>query len=797
MNDEKLFANQTETRDKSGSFKDEIYDITSTNGAVNEVQGFENSLDDEVQVTDVSVDSYFDSETMLEDICDQINTTDNLDKDLSSHQGKKAINERLKGRKLSKKIILPTIITFVVCSFLLFVFILIGVRSATETYFWKSLEEKYEIKQKQIKENTTLYYEKIKTIQAIEEMETIFEPLNRGRMPGLTSTLKLSLPADDCVYINTDGEIVGTLFGFNALSGENAQYNFIEDSKLVENALKGKAGVGTFYDRGYILTIAAAPIKVDYKVVGVVLIVHNITNQVLMDTESVIFGADFSFYVNEQLLATTIDSLLLEDEKNCLYVNPIKLENSEILTTIKNKKEFIGDTSVEGEDYLAYYAPFPLSEGNQQVIFFMGVETALLKSLQNNVFMIVLPLLIFICVIMLLVFVLLLRFNVLKPLSSAANAVHKLNSEKADLTFRIGIHSDDEIGQLCKDMDTFLEKQQNLISQFKNSQRSLQYIGSMLTNNSSQSSSLIGNIMQNIQTANVRTAEQVTMLNSTNAVMIDSLSNVHKLENVVENQVANMAQSSAAIEEIIGNINSVTNSVEKMNREFKDLISTSESGKKIQSSVHASVLEMAEQSKEIFDANIIIAKIANQTDILAMNAAIEAAHAGEAGAGFSVVADEIKKLAENAGIQSKSISEKLKKLSEVLGSVVNFSAASQKSFSNVSDKITLTDNLVSEIDNAMVEQNKASNEVLIALHEMRTSVDSVQTTSQSMKKAVVDVNSEFDKITEISQIVNENLNNIENQANEINEAAVGVNSMALETNTNIETMEKLIGNFRV
>jgi len=57
-----------------------------------------------------------------------------------------------------------------------------------------------------------------------------------------------------------------------------------------------------------------------------------------------------------------------------------------------------------------------------------------------------------------------------------------------------------------------------------------------------------------------------------------------------------------------------------------------------------------------------IRQIANQTNLLALNAAIEAARAGDSGRGFAVVADEVRKLAERVSVATESVSAQIKEI---------------------------------------------------------------------------------------------------------------------------------------
>lgn len=677
---------------------------------------------------------------------------------------------------------------FLICAFLilitlLFVSVFLGLQNGLEKYYSQQLVVKLENFEDTIENNRNELLDKVIVFKDVLDISEVFSEKNEINTFSLVETLKKSFSVTDVLLINKDYSI-----NYSTLT----DYNFVHKTNIVNLALKEKYNAGVYFDNGRIFNAVACPIYEERNVVGVLMLVDDITNQTWLQTQADHFAMDVTFFIDDVRLRTTIKN------KEGNYATGTKLNNDTIYNIVYTDNNiFYGNNVILGEDYLTAYAPFQFTEGKDKSILFMGINIKLIKDLQFSVSLIILPLLLLLCIGLFFTFMNLLKFIVLNPLRKAGKAIHTLNSAEADLTYRIDLHRNDEIGRFCDDIDSFLGKQQDLISQFKSEQTKLHEIGKNLGLSSENSAEALSHIMDNIQTAYEQTEEQTQTTTKTNERMNKSLNSVQNLDSVIENQSSCMIQSSASIEEIIGNISSVGNAVEKMNGEFNELIDISDEGLKTQNAVHASVLEMVEDSKELIEANILIAKIANQTNLLSMNAAIEAAHAGEAGAGFSVVADEIRKLADNSGEQSKSISAKLSQLTNAIDSVVKNSENSKLAFNKVSDKISLTNNLVTQINSAMTEQKSASQEVLEALREMSGTVQDVQSTSKEMKEGVLEVNEQLDKLTEIGLMVNSSLAIISDKSDDLNSASQSVSDMAHETNNSIESMENLIGRFKV
>lgn len=406
------------------------------------------------------------------------------------------------------------------------------------------------------------------------------------------------------------------------------------------------------------------------------------------------------------------------------------------------------ELSAPGGRYLVG-APLPKVTG--WLFVSTGPSRELTGAIRSNVLLTIITTLI--CVIIALAIAVAIANHITKPLVTVVNAVRSVAEGNADLTYRLPATGNDEIGQLTRSFNAFMERMHDIIKEMQESKDDLRSYGERLSSMMQENATFLTETLSDIRDIGSETSNQTVKVDGT-VDAVGKISNaLHSLRTLLSEQTQGMQTASQSVTEMIGNINSVSSSVEQMASEFDVLQTDVDSGIARQHEVNGQIQKIEEQSKMLNEANKVISSIASQTNLLAMNAAIEAAHAGEAGRGFAVVADEIRKLSETSSTQSKNIGQQLKGIRKLISGVVVASDSSDKTFTAVMEKIRSTGNLVHEIEAVLEEQASGSQLISNALQQMNSSASKVRSASDDVDGARTVITNDVDGLQQSSNTV--------------------------------------------
>jgi methyl-accepting chemotaxis protein len=259
--------------------------------------------------------------------------------------------------------------------------------------------------------------------------------------------------------------------------------------------------------------------------------------------------------------------------------------------------------------------------------------------------------------------------SIFRRLREVVERIHDVTQGEGDLTHRIPVTSEDEVGDVAKGFNTFIEQVQSIVSQVS---ESAQHVAAASEEFSS-------------------TSQQITA-NS-------------------EEATAQANTVSAATDEVSRNLQTVATGAEQMSATIKDIAKNAGEAAKVASEAVSSaktttgiMSKLGDSSAEIGQVVKLITSIAEQTNLLALNATIEAARAGEGGKGFAVVANEVKELAKQTAKATEEISQKIKTIQDDTKGAVEAIGAISKIINQIND-------ISNTIATAVEEQSATTNEM--------------------------------------------------------------------------------------
>jgi len=379
--------------------------------------------------------------------------------------------------------------------------------------------------------------------------------------------------------------------------------------------------------------------------------------------------------------------------------------------------------------------------------------------------------------------------SISKPIINVADTLKDISEGEGDLTKRIAVRSDDEIGDLSNYFNRTMEKIRNLVSSIKYKINGLNHTSFELSANMGKTSTAVQQISSNLDSMKTLMVNQESGATEAGKAVGDIKQNIDNLNKMIEQQTESVNRSSSAIEEMTANINSVTRTLVENSKNVSVLTEASENGKAGLQAVAQEIREIAQDSEGLLEINSVMNNIASQTNLLSMNAAIEAAHAGEAGRGFAVVADEIRKLAESSSKQSKTTAAMLKKIKASIDNITKSSDDVLARFGAIDSSVRTVSEHELNIRNAMEEQEIGGKQILESIGRLRDITASVKKGSDDMEESGKTLVQETDGFIKTSKETVEGMNEILKGINQINVSVSHVNEMSLENNKNFDSLK--------
>ena len=369
--------------------------------------------------------------------------------------------------------------------------------------------------------------------------------------------------------------------------------------------------------------------------------------------------------------------------------------------------------------------------------------------------------------------ILVILIGVVKPMRAATRDLMKMITEidggSGDLTAHLKVRGNDEIGQMVRGFNQFIDVLRNLIEKIKKGSGELEHTaasvddgiraaGDKITGTSATMEQLAAS-MEEVSATVINITENIESIRKDITVMADKtgegLERVDSIRQKAEGMKADAAASQVSAADMVARI----------------------------SGELSTAIEQSKQVEEINKLTDEILSISSQTNLLALNASIEAARAGEAGKGFAVVADEIRKLADESrntanGIQniSKMVTESVENLAGNAGKMLDF----------------VNQDVLNDYK-GMVESGETYNEDAVQMNEMMQDLQSV---AENLRRAANEISEAADGV---SNAVNQSAAGVSNAAEYTSELAghmTGINE-SVEKNVNIaESLKNEVAGFQ-
>jgi len=349
--------------------------------------------------------------------------------------------------------------------------------------------------------------------------------------------------------------------------------------------------------------------------------------------------------------------------------------------------------------------------------------------------------------VILLILALFLTRAITRPAAAMLDMLKNIAKGKGDLTQKLEISTSDEIGELGKWFNLFLEQMRTLISKILSATAKVSSSAEQFSSNAEEINASINEMSNSVVNIASGADLQVNKMADIKKVFGELATSLDKITDDTKGATDRVIDSSSNADE---GKKSVTNLVEKIDQITEAAVASAQA-----------IQELKGSSNEIGEIVNTITSFADQTNLLALNAAIEAARAGDAGRGFAVVAEEVRKLAEGSASAASKIANLIEKIVSEIEKAVQLAIMEKQKAeegrsiaevagdvqSQIVDAATKAKEFMLKIQELIPQQLEATEKVMNAVREVADVASTNAQASQSVSSSTEEVTASMEEMT--------------------------------------------------
>ncbi len=327
----------------------------------------------------------------------------------------------------------------------------------------------------------------------------------------------------------------------------------------------------------------------------------------------------------------------------------------------------------------------------------------------------------------------LIQAGIVRPINAVVDALRDIAEGEGDLTQRLPVNSSDEVGQLSRWFNTFIERVHSIIGDFSQTASELNANTEKLSHTAKETERGVVNQQSEIQQVVAAVREMAAVVDDVANNVTQTADNAEEADREAKNGNGVVTRTMSQIENLAADINAASEVIDKLRQETDSI---------------GSVLD-------------VIRGIAEQTNLLALNAAIEAARAGEQGRGFAVVADEVRTLASRTQSSTQEIQEMIERLQagarEAVQMMEKGTSQAEESVKQAEEASTSLQAITSGVSSIKDKTNQiasASEEQSAATREMERNMENIAGVARQTAEGSVEIASSTAELANMAASMN-------------------------------------------